>query len=137
MFYFDPVVQRAIDEALKRIDGHENREDARQSAYEAIADEQPLSLDEAVACAVRAIERARNRIRYDSGRCVPFSDEYPAEDSGWAQGLPPAPIDRKLFVDTEKHHIPHTMYQNSIEASHERASARERGKIARARVAHN
>jgi hypothetical protein len=71
MFYFDPVVQTAINNALKRIMGHENKEDARQDAYLAIADESPITIEDACACAVRAICRSNNRLRAESKRSLP------------------------------------------------------------------
>ena len=61
--YFDPIVQNTISECIKRIRGGENIEDARQEAYLAIADEQPLTVEDAVIVARKAIERFRYHIR--------------------------------------------------------------------------
>ena len=61
-FYFDPKVQAAIDTQLKRIMGSENKEDAIQEAYLAIADESPLTVDDACNCVDRAMQRYRKRI---------------------------------------------------------------------------
>ena len=55
-------VQNAIDSNLKKIRGVENREDAKQEAYHAIADEGPLTVEDAATCVKRAIHRYRMRL---------------------------------------------------------------------------
>lgn len=88
-YYFDPVVQLEIQKTIKAVGGVENREDARQYAYEALADECPITLEDAKTCVRSAITRFRNRLRrmskyertwFDDGAYV--SDEYTGEYNG-------------------------------------------------------
>jgi len=82
MLYFDPGVQLAITEALKQVKGIEDKEDARQEAYSAIADEQPINIDDAIECAKRAIDKYRHRvIRYNS-RVGSYDDDKEYADEG-------------------------------------------------------
>ena len=62
MFYFDPLVQLAMEKAIGQVKGAENKDDARQEAYTAIADSCPLTVEDACTCAVNAIYAYRNRI---------------------------------------------------------------------------
>lgn len=59
-------VQEAINTHVKKIRGRENREDATQEAYHAIADEGPLNIDDAVKCVIKAIDRFRWHTRKDA-----------------------------------------------------------------------
>jgi hypothetical protein len=59
-------VQEAIQTHVKRIRGRENREDAVQEAYHAIADEGPINIEEAVKCVIKAIDRYRWHIRTEA-----------------------------------------------------------------------
>jgi hypothetical protein len=147
--YFETKVQEKIKESLKRVHGRENKEDAMQCAYEAIADEGPISIDDACDCVYRAIERFRNRVRKQARHETGFDDSIKQNDDGVVYvynynaipsraedfgsdrvDLTPSLIDAQLFMDTEKYHIPHTMYLTKSEVMGERQEAKERGKMA-------
>jgi hypothetical protein len=68
MFYFDPKVQNVINIELKHIKGQENKDDARQDAYHEIADTGPITVEDACACARRAINTFRQRLGRTSKR---------------------------------------------------------------------
>lgn len=133
-------MQAAISGALQKIKGRCNIEDARQDAYSAIADEQPLTVEDAVRCAIRAIERARNGLRASSGREIQYNDEadynnwHDAYDENDSEFLEPARIDRELFMGTEAGYIPHISACTRAEIMHEREDARDRGRLARERM---
>lgn len=82
MFYFDPVVQLAMDREIVQIMGSENRDDAKQEAYAAIADEQPLTVEDACLCAKRAIGRYRKRIINEEYHYAPFEGGKGYADNG-------------------------------------------------------
>jgi hypothetical protein len=62
LFYFDPIVQLAMNREIDQVMGCENKDDARQQAYLAIADESPLTVEDACICARRAIDRYKKGI---------------------------------------------------------------------------
>ncbi len=139
-FYFDPLVQLEISKALKLIRGGENIDDARQEAYTALADEGPLTIEDAIVCAKRAIERFRYHLRKESGMTIEYQDNsnysnwHDAYDENDREFLEPSRIDRKLFLDTERFDIPHISSYSQAEINSERAQAKERGRIAKAKM---
>ena len=81
-YYFDPCVHLAMEEEIERVQHIEDKDDARQEAYLAIADESPLTVEDAIACVKRAVGRYRKRLlRYES-RVIRYSDSgrYCSED---------------------------------------------------------
>lgn len=64
--YSSKEIQDAIKSQVKRIRGIENREDATQEAYHAIIDEGPITIEDAIACVTRAIERYRWHVRREA-----------------------------------------------------------------------
>lgn len=148
-YYFDKQVQETIKAALSFIHGREHKEDAEMAAYEALACEQPISPDDACDCARQAIERYKNRVRKIARHEVEYCDNMAAsyDESGPYNysmipqssepvgsdnvSLEPAAIDKRLFLDTERHSIPHLSSMSRIDMAHERAEAKERGERAR------
>lgn len=84
--YFAPEVQETIEKHLGKIRGEDNRDDAKQEAYHAIADEGPITVDDAVDCVKRAIDRYRKRL----------SREAAKDAEGWVSNS-----ERRRFVSAE------------------------------------
>ena len=80
MFYFDPIVQNTINIELRHIKGSENKDDARQEAYHEIADIGPLTVEDACACATRAINTFRQRIGRRSRRECEYDENMGSTD---------------------------------------------------------
>jgi hypothetical protein len=104
MFYFNDEVQQEIKNQLRLIRGNENKDDARQEAYSAIADEEPVSLEDAIACARRAIDRYRKRIIKIAKKEINFSTveaEKADQQTPWGRlGLDPTSDDLEEYGDT-------------------------------------
>lgn len=117
-YYLEAEVQERIEQSLKRIHGTENKDDARQSAYEAICDEYPSTIPDACDCASKAIERFRNKLRrvakYETGIDADLIPDtrymgydysripYNPNDYG-SDAIPiiPGSIDKELFTSTD------------------------------------